>query len=503
MHEQLRLLENPLSQESDQLEVPTGYRGLYAFHKYWGKKPHELMRFIVGLLTSPADLVLDPFVGSGTSAREALLHKRRFIGCDINPIACAITRLLSSPPRLETVTNGFAAVTGQVRDDILKTYRLEKGGGIASHYLWDGPVLKSVWQSNGLRMRRTELKPTDHDVSLMEIYKNYVNPLKFPHLFTNSRINAEAGLTVGDLFTGRALRNIDVLLSAIESLDADQRDALRLCLTAASGQMTNMVFAITNRGKTRGERALKVEVGSWVIGYWRPTVHFEINVWNCFARRVEKLIDALSTTDPLCGTKIAHFSNEVLSKKREAYVGCLDCRSLLASLPDQSVNLVVTDPPHSNRIPYLELSAMWNSLLGCPADFDHEIVVSEARARSKSVDAYTADIQGTLLQLSRVLKPHGAMVFLFNARNSSDWAALRPAMAINSSSAQLRYIGCFPAQYSTGSVVQDNRAGSLRHDYALVFSGSAGLSEARLTMLNKVQGWSYDLPPNSIAKTDT
>ena len=42
--------------------------------------------------------------------------------------------------------------------------------------------------------------------------------------------------------------------------------------------MTRMVFAVTGRGKTKGEAAEKVEVGSWVIGYWRPRLHFEVNV---------------------------------------------------------------------------------------------------------------------------------------------------------------------------------------------------------------------------------
>jgi hypothetical protein len=264
--------------------------------------------------------------------------------------------------------------------------------------------------------------------------------------------------------------------------------------------MSNMVFAVTNRGKTRGEQSSKVEVGSWVIGYWCPTLHFEVNAWNCFARRADKLMTALSTTDPLCGTEIAMHPDEVLLKRRPAYVGCMDGRALLSTLPDRSVDLVITDPPHSDRIPYLELSAMWNSLWGCPVSFEEEIVVSDAKGRGKTPAAYSADIRTVLSQLGRVLKPTGLMVFLFNARNSCDWVAIKPAMEMNSSSAPLRYVGCFPAQYSARSVVQDNREGGLKHDYALVFSGSADLSLERRTALMTTRGWSSNLPPNSIEK---
>ena len=32
--------------------TPAGYKGFYGFHKYWGKKPHEPLAFIIDLLTS-------------------------------------------------------------------------------------------------------------------------------------------------------------------------------------------------------------------------------------------------------------------------------------------------------------------------------------------------------------------------------------------------------------------------------------------------------------------
>lgn len=49
------------------------------------KFPVELPRRIIQLLTDPGDLVLDCFVGSGTSAVAAIREGRRFIGIDIVP----------------------------------------------------------------------------------------------------------------------------------------------------------------------------------------------------------------------------------------------------------------------------------------------------------------------------------------------------------------------------------------------------------------------------------
>ena len=44
----------------------------------------------IGLPTVPS-IVLDPFTGSGTTARVAAQHRRRFIGTELNPAYIALT----------------------------------------------------------------------------------------------------------------------------------------------------------------------------------------------------------------------------------------------------------------------------------------------------------------------------------------------------------------------------------------------------------------------------
>lgn len=54
------------------------------------KFPPELPRRLIRLLTAPGDLVLDPFVGSGTSAVAAAELGRRFVGFDREPEYAAL-----------------------------------------------------------------------------------------------------------------------------------------------------------------------------------------------------------------------------------------------------------------------------------------------------------------------------------------------------------------------------------------------------------------------------
>lgn len=46
-------------------------------------KPTELMRYLIKLVTPPGGLVLDPFTGSGSTGKAALLDGYRFIGCEL------------------------------------------------------------------------------------------------------------------------------------------------------------------------------------------------------------------------------------------------------------------------------------------------------------------------------------------------------------------------------------------------------------------------------------
>lgn len=53
-------------------------------------KPTDLMRYLCRLVTPPGGLVLDPFTGSGSTGRGAVLEGFRFVGCELSPEYAAI-----------------------------------------------------------------------------------------------------------------------------------------------------------------------------------------------------------------------------------------------------------------------------------------------------------------------------------------------------------------------------------------------------------------------------
>ncbi len=83
----------PLQPENFELETNTVWafpdRGKWATHdaKYRGNWSPYIPRNVILRYSQEGDTVLDPFVGGGTTAVEAKLTNRNFIGFDINPSA--------------------------------------------------------------------------------------------------------------------------------------------------------------------------------------------------------------------------------------------------------------------------------------------------------------------------------------------------------------------------------------------------------------------------------
>jgi len=82
------------------------------------KKPEALLERVIAMTTSPGDWVLDPFVGSGTTAAAAHKMNRHWVGIDEGE------HLLSlAVPRMERVVSG-TDLTG-----ITKKQAFRGGGG--------------------------------------------------------------------------------------------------------------------------------------------------------------------------------------------------------------------------------------------------------------------------------------------------------------------------------------------------------------------------------------
>ncbi|MBL0129468.1 MAG: hypothetical protein IPP83_18920 [Flavobacteriales bacterium] len=100
-------------------------------YRYPARFSPRFVREIIASLSEPGDLVMDPFVGGGTSAVEALSAGRSFLGCDINPIAVFASRAKLEAFSESTLNKALQIISA-------KGEQTTCGGVIPKHYLKDG-----------------------------------------------------------------------------------------------------------------------------------------------------------------------------------------------------------------------------------------------------------------------------------------------------------------------------------------------------------------------------
>jgi hypothetical protein len=364
---------------------------------------------------------------------------------------------------LQKKFNSLKREAKPIIDDLYRTEcpKCHYANAKVTHTIWNEEFPQEVWWTCPQCQTRKGVKAGSE-----EDLKAALSPTEPPHwypatkLLENSRINAKAGMNVSDLFTKRALVALSLLLFSIRQIENKNiRRVLEFCFNGALGQASKMVFVIRRRGKT--ER--KAQVGSWVIGYWVPAEHFEINVWQCFENRFRRIVKGKQEVNAVISPEIVRCANfDELSQIQEGYwVGIGNATSL--AIAAESIDYALIDPPHGNRIPYLELSLMWNAWLGFKSDWENEIVISQAKERQKYIKDYQNRLTAALSELWRVLKPNKYATIIFNSLNDKTWLSL--LNAILAAGFEVREIE--PLAYSARSVVQDTRQNALKTDFVI------------------------------------
>jgi len=441
------------------------YKGLYALHKYWGKKPFNIVRDFIEMNTEKGELVLDPFCGSGVSVSEAVFSGRKGIGIDLNPASIFITENIIKSISPKDLQDTFDKIQNCVRDEINRLYQVNHNGEtyIGKNFLWEKGTLKEIRYSNGGR-KNICIEPQLTDIDLATTIDRQEIADFYPHntLFHNSRINAKKGQKVYELFTSRNLKALSILYKKIEEIEEKSiREMFKFCFTSALGQASKMVFVIKRRNKTKGANQEKREVGSWVIGYWQPKDFFENNVWFCFENRYKKLLKAKKEQFKTKKTYVGSDQLKNVFTDVDFVLSNSACQDSLKELPDNSVDYILTDPPHSNRIPYLELSMLWNSWLMKDVDYEKEIIISEAKDRKKGIENYTNLLSKTIKESHRVLKPNRKFSLMFNSLDDESWwAIMKMFNDVGFELSKVETMG-----YSANSVVQDNRKNGLKTDF--------------------------------------
>ena len=444
------------------------YKGIYGMHKYWGKKPFNEISKFIDMYSAEGETVLDCFCGSGVTLIEALRMNRRCIGIDLNPIAIFLSKVSLTTVDKKELLVEYNKLQDALKDMIMGLYKIGDGedSEIVTHVIWKNGEPIEVWYSTKEKKKTIR---EGHQIDVEMAFSPKEPPKWYPEniMFENSRINVAKEERVSDLFTPRAIVGLSHLLDYIYAIENEKiRNVLLITFSGTLSQASNLVFVIRGR-KKNGIVQNRAEVGSWVIGYWMPEEHFEINVWNCFENRFKRVLKGIDEINLTFGEE----PDDYFEKNVELY----NQSATEMPIEDNCVDYVFIDPPHANRILYMEQSLMWNSWLrmGDNIDWENEIIVSEAKDSRKTPEHYNQLLDCSFAEIHRVLKPGRSFSMAFNCFSDDIWKDTLNLFIKHGFVLE----DIVPLEYSATSVVQDNRKNALKTDFVLTFKNSGNYEQ--------------------------
>lgn len=424
----------------------------YLMHKYWARKPHNVISECISSLTSEGDVIVDPFCGSGVTIREGALIGRKSYGFDLNPAAVLISSVLINPPHPDEFVTAFERILEQAYSKFGYLYTMEAGSTIKylSHRIISkcdcGQVLRQdeckkegkkllchicgkPVRFNLERLVDTEIfnisiendknyRPSEAELAKQKELSSFRDDsvdtdafnFEFPK---NRRILSFNGITTASFFTNRNFCILSYIAENIWEIEDERiRNCALLLLTASVAQCSRLI-ASRNNLSTGGP--------AWSVpGFWIPQEHLETNPFVHFKARLakfKKALVALSQAPIAAEAKITRGNSLDLLNSSE--------------YSDLKADLIFLDPPYGDSVPYTEFSNIWNSFLKDILCSDEDISVSDRIDKSASWDNYSQKLDEYMCCFTRHLTDTGKLLITFNNNDMRAWTALIASLQNN------------------------------------------------------------------------
>jgi len=413
--------ENPKVVHIDHAISPQAHTPMYLMHKFWARKPHNVVGEYIEHYSRKGEIVLDPFVGSGVTAIEALKRGRKAIAIDLDPIATFITRMTLKPIDIKKFKEAFKQIEKNVRKGVEKLYTTncpECGHECLEAYvIWSDVVQCDVCKekvvmaraikkenffvcSSGHRInpnnvvesepieigceckeclkrpdqrvrfiiKKLEEKDTQDKERLKQISQQpipYWHPKNIRLFYDDGKPfkKKETNNFVEDLFDKRSLIAHSMVYHEIEKVEnEDIRDLMKLVFSSNLHNVSKLNPVHQPRWRRKQHPST-----SWIVhSYWVPYLRVELPFWFYFNERFQHILKGKKESN-----KAIPYFKEAKSfddlKKDANILICTQSSLRLfdspAKIPNDSVQYVFTDPPYGGSIQYMELSTMWASWL--------------------------------------------------------------------------------------------------------------------------------------------
>lgn len=464
----------------------------YDAHTYHTKVPPQGIAGVISSYLPSGGLVLDPFAGSGMTGVAA-----KFVGCDVvlnelSPAASFISHNFCRTVNADKFHDAISQVMDrlmEVRRKLYETECRECGNTVESQFyvwsyilecnhchtdfvLWDHcrkygnnvkehkllkkfPCPHCGEEVNKSYLKRKQQVPVflgykccskkivEHPLTTSDLERIAVAELEvsdwngnYPDLMLPDGVNLgqpkRHGLdSIAKFYTSRNLIASAAIWREIRKIDDPD------LATAVAFAFTSLYQRITRMSEYR------FWGGSGNTANFNvPHICNEANVFVTFERKAKSIADHFVTTASAYVGKSAVITGSATD---------------LSFLPDESIDLIFTDPPFGGNINYSEMNILWESWLGCFTDSKDEAIVN--KSQGKAIGDYQALMRRALSESHRVLRTGHWMVLVFMNSSEKIWDALRAS--ILDAGFSIEKVSVFDKQHGTfKQFVSENTAGS-------------------------------------------
>ncbi len=337
----------------------------FGVHGYFTRQSWNVVQEYIKHFSQPNDLVLDSFGGSGITAVEALMTGRKAIHIDLNPMSVFMVDALVAP--VQTIK------------------------------------LKEAFEKIKLNYEKSNLQGFEN----LEGFKQKELLAKYPYPKNIKLPKSSDVQSIEQLFSEKQLVQLAFLKHLIlKEKDKNIRKSLLLAFSSTVNKVNLTYHHSTYADKNAGN--------SSPMQYYRYRIApepVELDFWQTYAKKVSAVINAKK--------EMEFHINENTIQNAQILKGTATDLSLLKN---ETVDYIYTDPPYGKKIPYLDLSVMWNGWLDLEvSEADYELEAIEGGEHHKSKENYNELMTKSIQEMYRVLKFDRWMSFVFAHKDPEFW----------------------------------------------------------------------------------